>query len=254
MPERVKSRRTYRSPLRQAQAAATRTAVLEAAQRLFESYGYRGTTMEAIAEEAGVSLKTAYLTYTTKSGLLRAVWDLLLKGDTDEAPVAARQNYLQILAEADPERRLRLNARNAVVVKQRIGGILRVIRSAAPVDDDMAALWALIQSDFHANQQAILAPMAAAGQLRGGLDLERASDILWTLNHPDVWLLLHGEREWTPAEFEVWLADTCCALLLPRALAHMERGESGEAAERPAPEFAREHRAREDHGQRPAPR
>ena len=190
-------------------------AVLAAAQRLFEANGYPATTMEAIAREAGVSLKTAYLTYATKSRLLRAVWDLLLKGDTDDAPVAARAHYQEILAERDPERRLRLNARNSVVVKQRIGGILRVIRSAAPVEEEMAALWALIQSDFHANQKAILAPLAAAGQLRAGLDLARAADILWTLNHPDVWLLLHDEREWSPSEFEAWLGDSSCALLLP---------------------------------------
>ena len=207
-------RRSYNSPLRQAQATATRAAVLAAAQQLFETYGYPATTMEAIAEEAGVSVKTAYLSYSTKSGLLRAVWDLLLKGDTDDAPVAARQAYQEILNEPDAERRLRLNARNSAVVKQRIGGILRVIRSAAPVDQDMAALWALIQSDFRANQEGVLASMAAARQLRPGLSLDRAADILWTLNHPDVWLLLHDERRWAAAEFEEWLADSCCALLL----------------------------------------
>ena len=41
-----------------------------------------------------------------------------------------------------------------------------------------------------------------------------ASDILWTLNHPDVWLLLVGERGWTPERWERWFADTACAQLL----------------------------------------
>ena len=122
---------------------------------------------------------------------------------------------MEILAEPDPTRRLRLDADNAAQVKQRIGGVLRVIRSAAPVDDEVAALWALIQSDFHANQRAVLEPLAGAGALRSGLSLERATDILWTLNHPDVWLLLHGERGWTPDEFEQWFGDAasscCCA-------------------------------------------
>ena len=189
-------------------------AVLAAAQRLFEVHGYKATTMEAVANEAGVSLKTVYLAYATKSGLLRALWDLLLKGDTDEAPVAARQAYQEVLSELDPVLRLRLNARNAAAVKQRIGGVLRVIRSAALVEEDMAALWALIQSDFYANQEVVLAPLATAGQLRSGLTLAQATDILWTLNHPDVWLLLHGERGWSPAEFERWFGDSCCMLLL----------------------------------------
>src|SRR5919198_4307899 len=120
MGKPVKPRRSYHSPRRQQQAAATRRAILEAAQRLFERDGYPATTMEAIAAEAGVALKTVYVAFTTKSGLLRALWDLLLKGDQDEAAVAERPWYREVVAEPDPERQLRLNARNACVVKQRI--------------------------------------------------------------------------------------------------------------------------------------
>src|SRR5207302_59696 len=106
----------------------TRRSMLEAAQRLFESQGYAATTMEAIATEAGVALKTVYVAFATKSGLLRALWDLLLKGDEVEAAVADRPWYREVLDETDPERQLRLNARNSRVVKERIAGILRVIR------------------------------------------------------------------------------------------------------------------------------
>jgi hypothetical protein len=41
-----------------------------------------------------------------------------------------------------------------------------------------------------------------------------ATDILWTLNHPDVWLLLVGERRWSPQAYESWLAQSSCAQLL----------------------------------------
>ncbi len=57
---------------------ATRMQVLEAAQQLFEQDGYAATSMAAIASEAGVSLKTVYLAFETKSGLLRALWHVLL--------------------------------------------------------------------------------------------------------------------------------------------------------------------------------
>jgi AcrR family transcriptional regulator len=214
MVEPVKPRRSYHSPRRQQQAAATRRAVLEAAERLFVRRGYPATTMEQIAAEAGVALKTVYVAFATKSGLLRALWDLRLKGDQDEAAVAERPWYREVVEEPDPERQLRRNARNARVVKQRIGGVLKVLRSAAPVDSDAGALWELIGSDFYDNQRVIVASLHARGALRPGLEVDRATDVLWTLNHPDVWLLLVGERGWTPEQWERWFADTACAQLL----------------------------------------
>lgn len=215
MAEGVKAKRTYNSPRRQEQAAATRRSILDAAQRLFERQGYAATTMEAIADGANVSLKTVYVAFATKSGLLRALWDLVLKGDMDDEGVAERPWYREVLDEPDPERQLRLNARNSRVVKQRIAPVLDVIRHAAPVDADSDALWTLIQTDFYDNQRAIVATLHRRKALRDGLDVARATDILWTLNHPDVWQLLVGQRGWTPQRYERWFADAACAQLLP---------------------------------------
>jgi hypothetical protein len=52
------------------------------------------------------------------------------------------------------------------------------------------------------------------GGLRAGLTVTVATDILWALNHPDMWLLLHFERGWTPDRFEMWFADITCDQLL----------------------------------------
>ncbi len=207
-------RRPYNSPRRQQQAAATRRAILEAAERLFLRDGYPATTMEAIAGEADVSLKTVYLPFSTKSGLLRALWDLRLKGDEGDAPINEHEWFREVLAENDPVRKLRLNARNSRAAKTRIGGMFKVIRGAAEIDPDCRALWELIQADFHANQQTIVDSIHRRGGLRRGLGVARAADILWTLNHPDVWLLLVGECRWSPRAYETWLAQTSCAQLL----------------------------------------
>src|SRR5579859_787198 len=214
MTGRVKPPRRYDSPLRRQQAAATRKVILDAAGRLFTERGYPTTSMETFAVAAGVSLKTVYLAFTTKGGLLRALWDLLLKGDQDTVGVAERAWYRDVLAEPDPHRQLRLTAQNSRIVKERIGGILNVIRSAAPADLDASALWQLINSDFHANQQAIVESLAAKRALRPELTITRATDLLWTLNHPEVWLLLVSERGWTPAQWETWFGDSACWQLL----------------------------------------
>src|SRR5262249_18025316 len=149
-----------------------------------------------------------------KSALLRALWDLRLKGDEAAPPVSQNLWFLEVMEELDPVRKLHLNARNSRHAKSRIGGMFKVIRSAAAIDADCAALWQLVQTEFHDNQRAVLQPIHRAGQLRRGLGLARATDILWTLNHPDTWLLLTDTCQWTPAAYERWLAETSCAQLL----------------------------------------
>lgn len=212
MAEPVKPKRRYDSTRRREQAAATRRDILGAAQRLFERQGYAATTMEAIAAEAGVALKTVYVAFETKSGLLRALWNHLLRDGRDDVPVAEQPWYREVMEEPDPERRLRLTARNSRVVKLRIAGVLEVIRTAAPTDPEIGALWRRIETEFHSNQRAIVASLAESGVLR--VDVERAADILWTLNHPSLWQLLVEQRGWTPEQYERWCADTACAQLL----------------------------------------
>jgi hypothetical protein len=89
-----------------------------------------------------------------------------------------------------------------------------VIRSAAPSDPDIEELWSRIQSDFYDNQRGIVAELHKKKALRRGLDVTRATDILWTLNHPDLWQLLVVARGWTPDQYERWFGDTVCAQLL----------------------------------------
>jgi AcrR family transcriptional regulator len=217
MAEPVKAKRRYDSSRRRAQAAATRVDILEAAQRLFEQRGYAATTMEAIASEASVALKTVYVAFETKSGLLRALWNHLLRGGRDDVPVAQQDWYREVVEEPDPERQLRLAACASRVVKVRIGAVLEVVRSAAPIDPDIAELWSRIQTEFHANQRVIVESLNARNALRPGLDVDRATDILWTLNHPNVWQLLTDERGWAPEQWEEWFAETACSQLLVRA-------------------------------------
>ncbi len=214
MAEPVKPTRRYESPHRREQAIATRKQILESAQRLFERQGYAATTMAAIAAEAGVALKTVYVAFETKSGVLRALWNVLLRGADDNVAVADRDWYREVLAEPDPQRRLRLNAHNSRAVKERAAALMAVIRAAAPLDPDLDALWGRIQTEFYANQRAIVEGLADQRALRPGLDVTQAADILWTLNHPDVWQLLVRSRGWSADDYERWFGDTACAQLL----------------------------------------
>lgn len=214
MTEPVKQTRRYDSPRRREQAAATRGAILAAAQRLFAEHGYPATTMAAIAADAGVALKTVYVVFETKAGVLRSLWNALLRGEDSDAPVAEHAWYREALEEPDPERQLRLNARNSRAGKVRLGAMFEVIAAAAPTDAEIDALWERIQTEYHSNQRVIVESLQAKNALAPALDVDRATDILWTVNHPNLWQLLVGRRGWSPEQYEQWCADTVCAQLL----------------------------------------
>jgi AcrR family transcriptional regulator len=214
MPKAAQKTRRYESPRRREQAEATRRAILEAAERLFVADGYAGTSMSRIASEARVALKTVYLAFETKAGLLRALWHLRLRGDSDEVPVGQREWFREVLEEPDPERQLRLNARNSRRVKERLALLTEVLAGAASADPDAASLHERMQKEFYENQRTVLESIDAKGALAEDLGLDRATDLLWTLNHPASYLLLTRDRGWTPDEYEQWLADVTVDQLL----------------------------------------
>jgi AcrR family transcriptional regulator len=68
-------------------AEQTRGAIVDAAMRLFRGNGYDGTTMRAIASEAGVSVGNAYYYFGSKEHLVQAFYDQL---QVEHAQAAAR--------------------------------------------------------------------------------------------------------------------------------------------------------------------
>ncbi|WP_148613618.1 TetR/AcrR family transcriptional regulator [Nocardioides rubriscoriae] len=63
------------APRRTSKAEQTRSVITAAALRLFRRDGYDGTTMRAIAQEAGVSVGNAYYYFSSKEHLVQAFYD-----------------------------------------------------------------------------------------------------------------------------------------------------------------------------------
>jgi hypothetical protein len=121
-----------------------------------------------------------------------------------------------VLDEPDPARQMRLVAHNGRLVKSRIADLMEVIRSAAPVDPDIDALWQRIRTDFRDLLRGVVEGLDRRRALRAGLDVERAADLLWALNDPALWQALVRERGWAPEEYEDWLTGALGAELLGR--------------------------------------
>jgi len=218
----VKPRRRYESPRRREQAEATRRAILDAAERLFGERGYAGTSVAEIAEGAGVALKTVYAVFGTKVEVLRALWNLRLRGDEDPVAVQDRPWVREVIEEPDPRRRLALVARNARVVRERTAVLSEIVRQAAPSEPQIAELWERFQRElYELGMRRIAETLERDGVL--ATDIATAADILWALVHPDSFLLLVRERGWTPEAYERWLAEALCRELLKDSIPSRRR-------------------------------
>jgi AcrR family transcriptional regulator len=80
---------------RTAKAEQTRQSIIDAAMRLFRSGGYDQATMRAIADEAGVSVGSAYYYFTGKEHLIQAYYDQIQEAHAAaaEAPLAAAKGF-----------------------------------------------------------------------------------------------------------------------------------------------------------------
>jgi TetR/AcrR family transcriptional regulator, regulator of cefoperazone and chloramphenicol sensitivity len=138
MARNVKSR-TQSSPLRRAQAAATRAKIAETAATVFALRGYDGARIEDIAAEAGVAYPTVYKIFQNKPNLLRAALDAAMTGGP-EGDVARQAWFREQLEAPSAEAQLRLIARNARRLYDRAGTLLAAVRAAAAGNEELAAL------------------------------------------------------------------------------------------------------------------
>lgn len=208
-------KRRYNSSRRQAQARETRRHILEAARRLFIARGYAGTTMEAIAREAGVAVETVYAAFGNKRAILARLVDVAVGGDDQPVAILDRPEPRRVQAETDQRRQLRLFARGMAEIMGRVGPLWGVMRAAAATEPEIAELVQSQLSARHANLAAVIRAVQRNGPLRAGLTSDEAADILWAESSAEVHHLLTVDRGWTADHYADWLGDTLTTLLLP---------------------------------------
>jgi AcrR family transcriptional regulator len=220
--------RAYRSELRDRQAANTREAVLAAARELFLSQGYGATTIEEIAQRAGVSKPTVFSAVGNKQELMTALRTVALRGDDEAAAVAEREPWQRVLAEPDPYRAVELEVAHLSELWSRWAELKEVLRGAASGGEPaLRELWATGEQQRMIAARRFITALAAKGRLRDGLSTGAAVDIAWVHTAPEHYDALVGGRGWSSSRYERWLADTLTYALLP-PIATTER----QAAER----------------------
>ena len=77
----------------------TRRRIVAAAHDLFALHGYTGTTLQDVADKAGVSVQSVYFHYGNKSRLLKDVVDVASAGDDQPVPLLDRDWFARLRAE-----------------------------------------------------------------------------------------------------------------------------------------------------------
>ena len=205
-------KRSYDARSRQAQAERTRELLLDAARGLLLTDGYAATTMALVARACDVSVESVYKRFGGKPGLVRAVVDKALAGE-GRAPAEQRSDALSA---TDPELLLRGWAQLTAEVAPRVAPILLLVRAAASHDQELFELAGELDQTRRRRMTDNAGRLAAAGQLRPGLTVEHAADVLWAYSSPELYDLLVLRSSWELPRYARFVEDGLRAHLLPR--------------------------------------
>lgn len=197
--------RPYRSHLRAEQARGTRRTLVLAAHHLFVERGYEGTTIDAVAERAGVSRKTVFAAVGGKAELLKLAWDWALVGDDEPVPMAQRAEVPAMLAETDAARLVHTWTRFIVPITRRLAPLYPVLVAAARSDPEIAALNEVSERNLLGGARQFVGNLARLGCLRPDWSVERASQVVTTLMDPMAFDRLVTRSGWSEDEFADWL-------------------------------------------------
>jgi AcrR family transcriptional regulator len=207
--------RHYDSSGRQLQASRNRSAMIEAARRLFLDRGFAATTMPDIASVAGVSVQTVYKVFRNKSGLAKAVFDVAMAGDDDPVAMLQRATLSRVRNEPDPRKKFQLYGEHLAAVAPRHVPVQLVILAAAATDPEAGKVWDQLQAERLTGMSLFARSLRNEGHLRSGISAKEARDVLWAYNSAELFKLLVIERGWSPRRYGQWIAGALTAALLP---------------------------------------
>jgi AcrR family transcriptional regulator len=216
MTKQKSQKREYDSSGRQAQANETRRRILEAARKLFIERGYAGATADAIAAEAGVALQTIYAIFKNKRKILVSLMNVSSPtGEEDHLPVHERTGAQAVAREPDQRRQLQMFADIVAYNLDQVAVISKIMVDAARTEGEIDKISQKLNKQRLEHMTLAVQQVAAHGPFREGVDLVYATNTVWTLTSPEVFLLLTGDRGWSKENYAGWLADMLIRALLP---------------------------------------
>ena len=197
-------KRSYESATREAQARETRRRILAAALELFVTNGYAASTIQALADRAGVAVQTVYAVFGNKRELLRQLIESTITGDDEPVPITERAEAKAVAAEPDARRRADRDAAFSRSITERVAPIVRIASEAAASDPELAAMMEMVKAARREEMIASARIVAGPDGLR--VSEKEAAATLYVLYSPQVADMLMGDYGWSPKRYEKWLA------------------------------------------------
>ena len=194
-------------------AESTQRAIVETASRLFLEDGYSATSITRIAREAGVAVQTIYNSVGAKRELLSRVLDFAAAGAAGAD--AGRDVHARAgRAHRDPREIIAGLVAFWAEGLPRTAPVFRVIREAAALDPDVAALERRRSAQRLANYGLAAGILEARGALREGLSADDAAAVIHALGHPDEFRFLVLDQGWPVERWAAWVRGALEAALL----------------------------------------
>ena len=206
--------RAYRASGRAEQARRTRQRVLGAATAVFLDRGYAGTTIRAIAADAGVSVPTVESLFGTKARLLKAAIDVAIAGDDEPVAVLERRWTDTAQRAESAEEFLSIVAGVIGPAQARSAGLVLAVFEGSSTDSELAQLAAQMIAQRAGTAEWLVGALTRKAPLREGCTTQEAVDTVWILMDPAVFDRLVRQRRWTQEHYQNWFADCSRRLLI----------------------------------------
>ncbi|MCX5065707.1 TetR/AcrR family transcriptional regulator [Micromonospora lupini] len=182
----------------------TREKVVAAARELFVAQGYGATSLQEVADQAGVAVQTVYFVFRNKRTLFKDVVDTSIAGDTEPIATMDREWFRAACAEPTAAGQLRAHVHGTREILGRVAPIMPLIAAAAATDPEIAAQWPDGPDPRYTVQYAAAEALAGKPDTRPGLSIEMAADLLFGLLSPQLYLIFVRDRDWSPDAWEEW--------------------------------------------------
>src|SRR5260370_24907003 len=170
--------------------------MLDSALALFMEQGYLDTTIQQVADAAGVAVQTVYFTFGNKAGLLSEVQDRVILGNAPSELWAEQPWATELRSETDPRKLLDLFVEVDSQIKRRVSPFIARLGTTLSNDISQAAGRDARRDVFFGT---VIDRLHRLGALRLGLSQDRALDILRVVNSLEAYVALTERRGWSGA-------------------------------------------------------